>query len=73
MNIGIVWLMMKNIQTYDEDDLKGIRMYCRGLLSMKQLALFTMKGADAKKLEYEAKSFCEIYNKTPYLGFSFDE
>ena len=58
MNVGIVWLMIRSISPYDEDDLKGIRLYCRGLMSMKQIALFTSKGADAKKLEYEAKSFC---------------
>lgn len=29
------------------------------------------KGSDMKKLEYEMKSFCEIYNKNPILGYDF--
>lgn len=47
-------------------------MHCRGLMGHKFLVIECKKGSDTKKLEYELKSFCEVYNKSPILGFDYD-
>ena len=52
--------------------LKGIRIHCRGLMASRVLFLYGANSALTKKLHYELKSFCEINNKTPVLGFSYE-
>lgn len=57
------------------DVVKGVRLQCRGAMAQKYLILdvSAMGREENKKLLWEIRSFCEIHNKMPVLGFSFEE
>jgi hypothetical protein len=45
MNYGIVWLMIRQIDLIDEENMSGIRLFCRGLISSKLFVVTCSKPA----------------------------